>query len=295
LKKFGIVANIEKKNAQDVITKLKDYISGKGYECKVIENKLQQNGDNIYYTNADEIEEGTDCIIVIGGDGTMIQAAKDLYDKGIPLYGINFGGVGFLAESEIYNMTENFDKLISGEYRVENRMMLEGNIYNGDDCVKEIALNDFAIFRREFGKLIRLEVYVNDTLSGVFVADGLIVSTPTGSTGYNISAGGPLLAPNVDAIAVTPICPHSLSDRSFVVCGSDKIEIKLLEGKNEKKDSAVVSVDGRNLKTISSGNNIVIRKSPVDSKIVLMQKTNFYQKMKNKLIRGGINESTQTK
>jgi len=295
LKKFGIVANVEKKNSQDVINTLKKYISEKGYECKVIENKLQQNGDNLYYTNADEIEEGTDCIIVIGGDGTMIQAAKDLYNKDIPLYGINFGGVGFLAESEIYNMTENFDKLISGEYRIENRMMLEGSICSGEEKIKEVALNDFAIFRREFGKLIKLEVLVNDNLSGVFFADGLIVSTPTGSTGYNISAGGPLLAPNVDAIAVTPICPHSLNDRSFVVCGSDKIEIKLLDGKNEKKDSAVVSVDGRNLKTIASGDSIIIKKSPVDSKIVLMQKTNFYQKMKNKLIRGGINENTQTK
>lgn len=285
---------MEKSNADVVAGRIKDYMESKGCICRVLANELHGDGEKNCYTRAGDIEDGTECVIVLGGDGTMIQAAKDTVLKDIPLYGINIGGVGFLTESDTHNMRENLDRLISGEFRVEKRMMLEGHTTSGDGKKTELALNDFAIFRREFGKLIRFEVYINGELLDAFIADGVIVSTPTGSTGYNISAGGPVIAPNVNAIAVTPVCPHSLNDRNFIIDGNDTIEIKLLDGKNSRVDSAVISVDGRMFDTIQSGDSVYMKKSDIATGIVLMKKTNFYNKMRHKLIRGGFDENTQT-
>lgn len=285
---------MEKSNADAVAGRIKDYMESKGCICRMLANKLHGDGEKNCYTRAGDIEDGTECVIVLGGDGTMIQAAKDTVLKDIPLYGINIGGVGFLTESDTHNMKENLDRLISGEFRVEKRMMLEGHTTSGDVKKTELALNDFAIFRREFGKLIRFEVYINGELLDAFIADGVIVSTPTGSTGYNISAGGPVIAPNVNAIAVTPVCPHSLNDRNFIIDGNDTIEIKLLDGKNSRIDSAVISVDGRMFDTIQSGDSVYMKKSDIATGIVLMKKTNFYNKMRHKLIRGGFDENTQT-
>lgn len=294
MKKFCVVANMEKDRAAEAAEKIRRHIESKGCECHVLANELHCEGEKNCYTRVGEIKEGTECVIVLGGDGTMIQAAKDTAQKDIPLYGINIGGVGFLTESDTHNMEDNIDRLISDDFRVEKRMMLEGRTTSGKGKSVELALNDFAIFRREFGKLIRFAVYINGELLDSFIADGVIVSTPTGSTGYNISAGGPVIAPNVNAIAVTPVCPHSLNDRSFIINGNDSIEIKLLEGKNSRVGSAVISVDGRMLGTIDSGDSVYMKKSDIATGIVLMKKTNFYKKMRRKLTGGGFDESAQT-
>lgn len=293
MKKFCIVANMEKSGAADVAGKIRRYIESRGCACRVLANEFHCDGEKNCYTRAGDIDDGTECVIVLGGDGTMIQAAKDTVLKDIPLYGINLGGVGFLTESDAHNMKENIDRLISGEFRVEKRMMLEGRTKSGGEKKTELALNDFAIFRREFGKLIRFEVYINGELLDSFIADGVIVSTPTGSTGYNISAGGPVIAPNVNAVAVTAVCPHSLNDRSFIIDGNDSIEIKLLDGKNSRVDSAVISVDGRMFGTIKSGDSVYMDKSDIVTKIVLMKKTNFYKKMRQKLTGRGFDENAQ--
>lgn len=293
MKKFCVIANMEKPNAPLVAEKIKKYLTGKGCECRILENMLHSDGDKHCYTKACDIDEDAECVIVLGGDGTMIQAAKDTAIKGIPLYGVNIGAVGFLTESETDNMGENLDKLIANQFRIENRMMIEG-VSGSESQKKELALNDFTIFRREFGKLIKYAVYVNGELLDTFIADGVIVSTPTGSTGYNISAGGPVIAPNVNAIAVTPACPHSLHDRSFIIDGDDTIEIKLLAGKNQRIETAVISVDGRLFDTIQSGESLFIKKSETHTKIVLMNKTNFYHKMRCKLTGGGHHEGIET-
>lgn len=293
MKKFCIIANMEKPNAPQVADRINEYLISKGCECGILENELHHDGERHCYTKAGDIDEDTECVIVLGGDGTMIQAAKDTAVRGIPLYGINIGAVGFLTESETDNMGESLDKLIAGHFRIENRMMLEG-ISGAESCKSESALNDFTIFRREFGKLIKYAIYVNGELLDTFIADGVIVSTPTGSTGYNISAGGPVIAPNVNAIAVTPACPHSLHDRSFIIDGDDTIEIKLLEGKNQRIETAVISVDGRLFDTIQSGESLYIKKSEVYTKIALMNKTNFYHKMRCKLTGGGQHEGIET-
>lgn len=290
MNRFCVIANMEKSNAAMFAKQIKEYLERKKCVCKIIKNECVEENGNRFYTDVNEIPADTECIIVLGGDGTMIQAAKDTGDLGIPLYGINIGGVGFLTESETDSMWDNFDKLIKDEHRIESRIMLEAFIPGKDN--RDYALNDVAILKREYGKLIKFEVYINGELLDSFFADGIIISTPTGSTGYNLSAGGPVISPSVNALVVTPVCPHSLNDRSFVIDGDDVIDIKLLEGKNSHTDSAVISVDGRMFDTIESGQVFRMKKSSKETGIVLTQKTNFYHKMRSKLCTHGISSGS---
>jgi len=284
LKKFCVIVNNDKENAYICAEKITDYIKKLGCECVIIENCSEKNGCVVCYTDCTSIPEGTDCIIVLGGDGTMIQAAHDVAECNIPLFGINLGGVGYLTESTPDdNMWKDIDELIAGKYRIEKRMMLNGTVKTEGGTNTHRALNDFVVNKRDIGNLIGFEVYVNDVLLDSFFADGIIVSTPTGSTGYNLSAGGPILAPQTESICVTPICPHSLNDRSFVISGDDTVKIKLTKGKNSNDDSAIVVSDGRKTENIVTGDTVEICKSDCYTSIVLKEDTNFYRRVRTKI------------
>lgn len=280
---FCVICNMDKDNAAEAAVSVRDYILGKGKKCEVVKNQLVTHEDVTYYTDESSISDSTDCIIVLGGDGTMIQAANDLVNKDIPMYGINIGNVGFLTESNLESMEEDIDKLIEGKFRIENRIMLKGKVINDDIIHESYALNEFVMSKRDFGKLISFEVYVNNELLDSFLADGIIISTPTGSTGYNLSAGGPVISPEMDALAVTPVCPHSLNDRSIVISGESKLMIKLNEGKNQEIDEAMVNADGKVLTGIKSGDKLYVEKAKSDTDIILMEKTSFYHRMRSKL------------
>lgn len=282
MNKFCIIANTDKELSEEYAYKIDEYLKSKGCTTDII---FVRSIEPYNKTICDD----ADCVIVLGGDGTLIQAAKEVGARDIPLYGINFGGVGFLTDSDAECMWDDIDNLIEGRFVVERRMMLSGTVRraNGSEDEKVCTLNDFHISKREFGKLIQFEVYINGVLLDKFRADGVILSSPTGSTGYNLSAGGPVIAPEVEAIVVTPICPLSMNDRSFVIGGHDRIDIKLLEGKHVNMDSAIIYADGNVLTKIKSGDMIHIEKADMDTGIILMEKTNFYHKMRIKLITGG--------
>lgn len=284
MREFCIVVNMDKPNAGSLAEKICDYLTKNSCNGIILPTVHKKDEGRTYYTDPDSMNEGTECIIVLGGDGTMIQCANDLAFKGIPFYGINLGGVGFLTESDTQSMWEDIDNLIKDNYHVEKRMMLRGFGLNEDgEEYASNALNDIVVTKREYGKLISFDVYINDELVDSFMADGIIISTPTGSTGYNLSAGGPVIAPDMEAIAVTPICPHSINDRSFVIGGDKQITIKLNEGKNSDIDEAIVISDGRVLTTIKSGDMLCVAKEDFVTNIVLMDKMNFYHRMRTKL------------
>lgn len=283
MNRFCVVANADKKNAYKTAVDISDYLSKKGCFCTVTENILMKKDIHMTYTDSRNIPQDTECVIVLGGDGTMIQAASDIAVKNIPLFGINLGGVGYLTESDPENMWEDIDNLIEGHYRIEKRMMLDGRIDAGESSYSCMALNDFVVSKRDMGKLIGFDMYVNGIFLDSFFADGIIISTPTGSTGYNLSAGGPILSPQMDSICITPICPHSLNDRSFVISGEDKVLIRLTEGKNSPVDNAMIISDGRNVKDIVSGDSLEVGKSKYYTQIILKENTNFYHRMRTKL------------
>jgi len=176
---------------------------------------------------AEQLASRVDMIVVLGGDGTMIATARVIGDHDVPVLGINFGSLGYLAEFTIEEMLPAFESILANNYRLDRRMMLAAELYRGGkQMLHNRVLNDVVISKSALARIIEIETWLGKQLVNCFRADGLIISTPTGSTAYNLSAGGPIIYPSMDAVVITPICPHTLSNRPLVV--PDDVEIELV-------------------------------------------------------------------
>lgn len=285
MKRFCIITNNDKDANDNMARHIVDYLENKGCSCVVMENHKWKSGRIRHFTDVNQIADDVECAIVLGGDGTMIQAAIDLVHCDLPILGINTGTLGFLTEVEQNNVDTALECLIKDEYSIESRMMLKecSMFLKKDSRSSCYALNDMVITKRGDCRLITIKVYVNDKLADIYRADGLIIATPTGSTGYNLSAGGPVMTPNVHAIAVTPICAHSLNKRSLVLDRSDKITLEIGQTKENSKDEAVLTADGRNVGELSTGDILVIQEPHADTKLIKLSDIGFYERMREKL------------
>lgn len=281
---FCIITNSEKDKNYETANYIKQYLESQGKVCVLTKDHIDWESGGKHYTNVAEIPEETQCAIVLGGDGTIIQAANDLSAREIPIMGINLGTLGFLAEIEKHNIIPALNHLLQNRCRIENRMMIEGYAICKEEKKKiGYALNDIVINRNGFGHLVSVKVYVNDELIDTYIGDGVIVSTPTGSTGYNLSAGGPILSPELKAMVVSPICPHSLNKRSLVVSAKDTILLKIGQCKEIQKDDAMTILDGRIVNQLETDDIIEIKKAVVHTKIVKLLDTSFFEILRNKL------------
>ena len=218
-----------------------------------------------------------DIITVMGGDGSILQIAPQAAKYGKPIFGINLGRVGYLAGAEKSYLKEAANRLISGEYELREHMML-GLSYNGEDNI--LALNDVVASRSEFGRIIELSVFVDDEYADTYTADGIVISTPTGSTAYSLSAGGPIAYPTMDVIMVTPICSHDLHSRTIVLPSDKKITVKL---GNNYEYKALITVDGKILSPLTAGGSFTVSASPVRTKLIKMNNYGFYELLRIKL------------
>jgi NAD+ kinase len=217
--------------------------------------------------------------IVLGGDGTMLRAAHYVGKYDTPLMGINLGTLGFLAEVETSNAREAIDRLLTGDYEIEERMMCDGIV----DGRSYPALNDIVITRAGFSRVIGLNIYVNGQLLDTYEADGVIVSTPTGSTGYNLSAGGPIVSPKSRAIVVTPISPHSLTTKSVVFDTESEIKVEILKQRKTQKTEAIISFDGRDNIDLAAGAVVTVKLSDFKTNFIRMYNVNFYSVLRDKI------------
>lgn len=236
------------------------------------------------------LPEDIDCAIVLGGDGTIIQAANDLMTHDIPILGVNLGTLGFLAEIEEQNAFEALDRLFHDDYRIESRIMMEGNVLcSGEQGLESsgYALNDVVITRKGFSRIINLGIYVNDELVDNFLGDGVIISTPTGSTAYNLSAGGPIIMPQASVIVLTPICPHSLSPRSVVVSAEDTIKVVVGKSKKTQEAEAIATFDGKLVIDLGTDDSVIIRKAKYNTKLIKLNRTGIYEILRSKLGNNG--------
>lgn len=215
-----------------------------------------------------------DAIVALGGDGTLLRANALALQVDLPVLGINIGRVGFLTEVELDHLDQACMLLARDEYRVEERMMLKATI----DGRIGLALNDIVVSRGGYSRLIGMDARVNGELVGHFVADGLIVSTPTGSTGYSLSAGGPLVCPEVECMLITPICPHSLQHRPVVTSASQSISILLTEER-----SAMISVDGREPIEFPGRHELLITRAERPARFIRLEPRSFFSKIRVKL------------
>ena len=236
---FYIITNSEKDKNLEFTDHIVEYLEKRGGHCLVQLAGRQPEGP-FHYTDPRKIPKETQCIIVLGGDGTLLQAARDIqaaFDKRrsqIPLLGVNLGNLGFLAEVDRSSVYQALDKLVADIYEVEERMMLSGTVYRGKEVIgQDIALNDIVIVREGPPRVIRFKNFVNNEYLNSYNADGIIISTPTGSTGYSLSVGGPIVSPSGEMTIMTPIAPHTLNSRSIVFPAEDVITVEMGEGRHQ--------------------------------------------------------------
>ena len=281
MKNFHIITN-ETKDKDLVITqKLQDIIATKGGTSQVVLFDVKNNGRCL-------MEEAflaeADCALVLGGDGTLLRVARETAKKGIPVLGINLGTLGFLAEVEINRMDEAITKLMAGEYTTEERMMLEGSVFHeGITKGFSSALNDITINRSGSLQIIRFSIYVNDKFLCKMNADGIILSTPTGSTGYNMSAGGPIAAPGAELLILTPICAHTLNARSIILRSEDVVEIVIDHGRDGSRLAVEASFDANEKTTMETGDSIKITRSERTTTIVKLDERSFIEALHRKM------------
>lgn len=287
MKEFCVITNQDKDENFEMAHYIARFLNKRGKVCHILDNRKAIRNGVRHFTRVEEIPENTQCALVLGGDGTMIQAAIDLVHLNIPILGINMGTVGFLTEVERQNLDNALERLIRDEYTIESRIMLKetaATCSSGDDTPASCyALNDVVVSKRGNCRLITIEVYINEELADVYRADGLIVSTPTGSTGYNLSAGGPVIVPHAHATVITPICAHSLNKRSLVVSAEDCITLRIGCTKEAQEDTAVLMVDGRNVEELATGDRLDICVPGDMTRLIKLSDMSFYKRMRNKL------------
>ena len=279
MKNYLIVTNSCKDKDNKLTDKIASFLKFKGASVRnVIRNAEGREDDKID-------PEGIDGIIVLGGDGTFLSVARECADKDVPIMGVNLGTLGFLAETSSDEIEEALDRLLNDKYDISRRMMLEAKIDTEDHKSISLspALNDITITRCGSLQIMRFTIFVNGKLLSNLCADGMIVSTPTGSTGYNMSAGGPIVKPDADIIVLTPICAHTLNTRSIVLGADDKVEITIGAGRENSVIEVEASSDGSDKVLMHTGDRITVVRSKYTSSVVKLKNDSFLQTLHRKL------------
>ena len=283
--RYLIITNKSKDIDYHVTNKIAAYIEEAGKQVF-----LATSFQDIFDIDTSVMNKGIECAIVLGGDGTIIQTANDIMTYNIPILGVNLGTVGFLAEIEEHNVYEALDCLFEDKFQIEPRMMIQGELHlslenQKDNRDKEVGcvLNDIVITRKGFSRIISLGIYVNDELVDYFRGDGVIISTPTGSTAYNLSAGGPIVISKAEVMVITPICPHSLSPRSIIVSAEDTIKVVVGKSKKTQEAEAIATFDGNKVIELGTADEIHMKKSKYDTKLIKLNPTSIYDILRTKL------------
>ena len=286
MRHFLVYTNRHKDKDLVLTKKICDYLRQKGQKATVkteegdFKERISTDTDDI----PADIPQDVDCLIVLGGDGTVLQAARETKKLHIPIIGVNLGTLGYMTEIEPANLKESLDRLIAGDYEQESRMMLNGKAYLSDGRTEEgWALNDIVITRSGSLQIIQFNIYVNGQFLNDYKADGMIVTTPTGSTGYNLSAGGPLVEPRAKLIVLTPICPHSLNQRSIILSPEDVIEIEIPQGREGRIQTVEASFDGTHVIPLETGDRIRIVQSEKITEFIQLNQVSFLEVLHKKM------------
>lgn len=282
MRRFLIITNTDKDTDFKITNQIKEYLEE--HHCEVVLCTDIYEEDYLREDSEKKIEGEFEAAIVLGGDGTILRASRVLSRQQIPILGVNLGTVGFLAEIEPEFVMEALRFVVEGNYKCEERMLLEGSIYHEDKLVfRSFALNEIVVSRSGFSRIIELKLTAGGELLDVYDADGVIVSTPTGSTGYNLSAGGPIVSPKTSLILVTPILSHSLISRSIVLSSDEEIVIEVGRVRKTQLEEAVATFDGQMGQELSPLDRVVIKKARETVRLIHFGNVSFYEIVRNKL------------
>lgn len=285
MKSVGLVINLQKKNVLKVAKEISQWFHQHNIQ-------LYEFRNSFCHINSDSPDDlakqfgKLDLVLVLGGDGTLLNTARLTAPFQLPILGINMGYLGFLTEVDLENLFFSLERLVTGEYSLEERMMLRCELKREEKIIDEfLALNDIVVAKGPFSRMILFDAYVNDQYIDTYSADGIIVSTPTGSTAYSLSAGGPIVFPEVELMLLTPICPHTLYSRPMVIGPDKNVRVVL---KSDIED-VMLTVDGQHGYKLIKGDEIVVKKSPLQTKLVRLNKKSFGDILRNKLRESGGN------
>ena len=252
-------------------------VGGPDIERERIEH---ETGCAVETVEADQLAASVDLLVVLGGDGTMIATARMVSDHPVPVLGINYGSLGYLAEFRIEEMFPALEAILEGNYQIDARGMLAVELFRHEEpLLRSRVLNDVVINKSALARIIEIEAYLNRQFVNSFRADGLIVSTPTGSTAYNLSAGGPVIYPSMSAVVITPICPFTLSNRPIVVPDDALIELYL----KTPEEEVALTLDGQVGLPLEVGDRVLIKKSHTTFNMVLPPNRNYFDVLRDKL------------
>lgn len=285
ISRVGILAKSHLRQATPHLLELGEWLTARGirpvYETATA--ALMPSSDGHTIRDKAALATDVDMVLVLGGDGTLIGMADTIAEagSGIPLLGVNFGSLGFLTEVTLPELYRSLELAVTGRAHVEERMMLRATTHSGDNVLtKSIALNDAVITKTARSRMIDLSVYVADEFVTRVRADGLIIATPTGSTAYNLSAGGPIVQPNVDAMIITPIAPHTLTNRPIVIPGTSTVRV---QPTMDARDEIVFTLDGQSTFPIHAGDEITVSRAARPVRLIRPSTRSYFEVLRTKL------------
>lgn len=280
MKTVAIIPYVRKEAVVEIIPELLQWLKERKIAIKLPIDDATHLGIAKYGFAPPQLFQDVDLVIALGGDGTALRALRLLQKNTLPFFGVNLGRMGFLMRFPIEELYSALTQVLEGKFQIEERSMLSAKFTFLEGTGEQLALNDILVGRQEFNRLIKLDVFINDQFFHRYAADGLIVATPTGSTAYSLSAGGPFVSPETDLLLLTPVCPHSLFNRSLILSGSDKIIITTDERKR-KASMIRVSLDGATL--APPVKKIAITLAKEKFKFVVLEKKDFFTSLRQKL------------
>ena len=285
---IGLFPNTKKQSVGSVFGWIVEYFKDRGVRVLLSEDTALEMGCLDLACNQQTMLNQITIGITLGGDGTLLNTAREIASAGIPICGINMGQLGFLTEVELPDLAPALDKLINGDYQIEERLMLDAIIIRQDNLIHiSSALNDVVISKNGVSRMIKLKLYIDDDLTANYAADGLIIASATGSTGYSLSAGGPIINPKLKVFVLTPICPHTLHAKSLVVSENEEIKVTMVSN----QDDAVLTIDGQSVYNLLPNDVVLVKRAPFRAKFIKFNVRSYYETLRTKLWRGEVDEN----
>lgn len=283
LRTIGIFPNRAKSGVAVVLDKIIKQLRAQSVKIFLPEETAASLGYSELALPRDVMKDQIDLAITLGGDGTLLSTTRDIAAAGIPICGINLGRLGFLTEVELPEVDDKITKVIHRDYEIEERLMLDAIVRkDGHDMKISSALNDVVITKGGFSRMLRLQLHIDDVFTANYQADGLIIATSTGSTGYSLSAGGPIINPNLKIVLITPICPHTLSARSLIISSDEKVRVT----PESANSDVVLTVDGQIVHHLTPGDEVIIKRTAYSAKFIKFAGKSYYETLRTKLWRG---------
>jgi len=285
IRRIGIIANLKKSMTLEEVKKLRQWLTRNHYSVILSEDLADVLKESTHRSSISNLSQKTQLVIVLGGDGTLLWGARSgAYGKN-PVLGVNLGTFGFLAGVSVKELYPSLKKILQGNFTTEKRIMLEARVWragknkSAEMIWNHMALNDAVISKETLARMVQLRIHVNNRLVTEYYADGIIISTPTGSTAHSLSAGGPIVYPTVDAVIITPICPHTISNRPLIIKGSDEVQVEVMSS----HQNTSLTLDGQEGTPLQPGDLVKIRRAARTLQLINSPVHDYYEVLQTKL------------